>query len=47
METVGKCSHGPGDLWTFQNWWPDEREGDRIKLRLLIHNSSFTLLLLS
>jgi len=33
METVGERSHGPGGLWTFQNWWPDEREGDKFKLK--------------
>jgi hypothetical protein len=40
METVGERSHGPGDLWTFQNWWPDEREGDKFKLKT-VDSSSF------
>lgn len=45
MDTVGERAHGLGDCWTFQNWCPDEREGDEFKPRLLIRHSSFTLLL--
>lgn len=33
---VGECSIGPGECWTFQDWWLDERKGEMFALLLVI-----------